>query len=128
MPSTQYRTSADLITEVLANLGVLSPGNPVDPEDYNYVLEKLDAIMRKLAGLDIVYVADVNSIPGAWFSDLADIVAGECSQKFGATPEDVVKLDAKGLGNPPGTGSAAKSLKQMMRGRPTYERLRAEYF
>jgi hypothetical protein len=124
----QYRTSTDLINEALANLGVLSAGQAVDPEDTNYVSEKLDGIVRKLAALEIVYVADINNIPGAWFVDLADIVAGECANKFGATPEDVVKLTQKGLGVPPGSGGAAQSLKQMMRGRPTGETLVVDYF
>jgi hypothetical protein len=123
----QYRSSADLITEALANLGVLGAGQPVDPEDLSYVQEKLDAIMRKLAALEIVSVADINTIPGAWFSDLADIVAGECANKFGATSEDVAKLTQKGLGHPPGSGAAALSLKQMMRGRPTGEILTVDY-
>jgi hypothetical protein len=127
MPS-QYRTATDLINEALANLGVLGAGQPVDPEDTTYVAEKLDAIMRKIAALEIVTVADVNAIPGAWFADLADIVAGECASKFGATPDDVMKLTQKGLGVPPGSGAAALSLKQMMRARPTGEVLLVEYF
>lgn len=137
MPATSpYRTQADLINEALANLGVLSAGQPTDPEDYNYVQEKLDAIVRKLAGLEIVFVPDVNNIPGAWFSDLADIVAGETATKFGMTGQALADLMNKGLGGavgpagpvPVGGGSAAKSLKQMMRGRPTGEVLRVEYF
>ena len=127
MPSP-YRTATDLINEALANLGVLAAGQPVDPEDTNYVAEKLDAIMRKIAALEIVTVADVNAIPGAWFADLADIVAGECASKFGATPDDVMKLTQKGLGVPPGSGAAALSLKQMMRARPTGEVLLVDYF
>jgi len=124
----QFRTATDLINEALANLGVLGAGQPVDPEDTNYVAEKLDAIMRKIAALEIVTVADVNAIPGAWFADLADIVAGECASKFGATPDDVMKLTQKGLGVPPGSGAAALSLKQMMRARPTGEVLLVDYF
>jgi hypothetical protein len=31
-PTSPYRTQADLINEVLANLGVLSAGQPTDPE------------------------------------------------------------------------------------------------
>jgi hypothetical protein len=107
---------------------VLGAGQPTDPEDASYVEEKLDAIMRKLAALEIVALADINNIPGAWFADLADIVAGECANKFGATPEDVAKLTQRGLGQPPGSGAAAVSLKQMMRGRPTAEILPADYF
>lgn len=135
-PYSPYRTQADLINEALANLGVLSAGQPTDPEDYNYVGEKLDAIVRKLAGLEIVFVPDTNNIPGAWFSDLADIVAGECATKFGVTGAALADLVNKGLGGatgaagpvPVGGGSAARSLKQMQRARPTGEVLRVEYF
>jgi hypothetical protein len=127
-----YRTSTDLITEALANLGVLAAGQPTDVEDFNYVQEKLDSIFRKIAGLEIVYVADPNNIPGAWFSDLADIVAGECATKFGATPDDYVKLVNQGLGGAAGVevgaGAAAKSLKVITRGRPTYEVQRISTF
>jgi hypothetical protein len=77
---------------------VLAAGQPVDPEDFNYVNEKLDPIFRKLAGLEIVYVADPDNIPGVWFSDLADIVAGECATKFGIAGEEYVDMVNKGLG------------------------------
>lgn len=127
-----YRTMQDLITETLANLGVLSAGQPIDPEDYNYVSEKLDSIFRKLAGLEIVFVADENNIPGIWFSDLADVVAGECATKFGLSGDDYVRIINKGLGGvngiDVGQGAAAKSLRAIMRGRPTGETLRAEFF
>lgn len=92
-----YRTSTDLVTEALANLGVLAAGQATDPEDFSYVEEKLDSIFRKIAALEIVYVPDPQNIPSAWFSDLADIVAGECCTKFGVTPDDYVKLINKGL-------------------------------
>ncbi len=129
----QYRTSIDLITETLANLGVLAAGQSIDPEDFNYVTARLDPTIRKLAALDIVWIADQNNIPGAFFSDLADILAGECATKFGATPDDVIKLTNKGLGGPPplgggvGSGAAAMSLKQMLRGRATGEVVYSEF-
>jgi hypothetical protein len=127
-----YRNSTDLVTEALANLGVLAAGQSIDPEDFNYVNEKLDAIFRKIAALEIVVVADPNNIPSAWFSDLADIVAGECCTKFGVTPPDYQILINKGLGGVQGIdvglGAAAKSLRAIMRGRPTSEILRADYF
>lgn len=132
MSTSPYRTSRDLVNEALANLGVLAAGQPVDPEDYAYVNEKLDSILRKLAALEIVYVPDADNIPGAFFSDLADIVAGECATKFGSTPDDYVKLVNRGLGGaggvPVGAGTAAQSLKIMNRGRPTGEVLRTESF
>jgi hypothetical protein len=124
----QFRTTVDLVTEVLANLGVLSASQPTDPEDFNYVAEKLDAIFRLLAALEIVYIADANNIPGVFFSPLADIVASECGTKFGVNAQDLDALTSRGMGRPPGTGSACIALKQISRGRPTYETLQADFF
>lgn len=130
--NSPFRSSADLVTEALANLGVLSAGQPIDPEDFAWVNEKLDPIFRKLAGLEIVYVADPANIPGAWFADLADIVAGECATKFGITGEEQMTLVNRGLGGAGqveiGAGTAAKSLRVMLRGKPTYEIQRIQNF
>ena len=130
MATQPFRTSSDLVLEALANMGVLAAGQTVAPEDFAYVNEKLDSIFRKLAALEIVYVADGSNIPGEWFSDLADIVAGECATKFGG---DVASLKAAGLGGPPSPvpicgGGAAQSLRMMLRGRPTGEPLRTESY
>jgi len=130
--STLYRTSRDLVLEALANIGVLVAGQSPDVEDYNYVNEKLNAIFHKLNALDICQVPDPDNIPGLWFSDLADIVAGECAQKFGVTPDSYIQLINRGLGGAQGidvgSGAAAKSLRQMNRGRPTGETLISYYF
>ena len=131
---SRFRTSADLITETLANLGVLAPGQAQDPDDTAFVQEKLDSIFRMLADLEICTVPDQNNIPGQWFAPLADIVAGECATKFGSSPDDYAKLKAQGLGLPApqgqgvGSGAGAMALKAMTRGRPTGEPLRVHYF
>jgi len=130
--NSPFRTSSDLVLEALKNLGVLAAGQPVDVEDFAYVNEKLDPTFRKLAGLEIVFIADADNIPGAYFSDLADIVAGECATKFGVRGDEYVTLVNKGLGGAAGVevgaGTAAKSLKIMTRGRPTYEPLRIQNY
>lgn len=123
----RFRSQTDLVTETLARLGVLAVGQSQDPDDTNYVLAMLDATLRKLAAMEIAYVPDPNGIPAEYFTDLADIMAGECATKFGSSPDDYGKLVKQGLGIPPGTGAAAMSLKAITRGRPTYERLRVEY-
>lgn len=126
--NSPYRSSADLVTEALANLGVLAAGQAIDPEDFNWVNEKLDSIFRLIAGLEIIYVADRDNIPAAWFAPLADIVAGECASKFGLVGQELMDKVNKGVGGSGnveiGAGTAAKALKIMMRGRPTYEPLR----
>lgn len=128
----RYRSQADLITKVLGNLGVLAVGQGQDPEDTAIVQNNLDSIFRKIAGLEICFVSDPNNIPGEWFVDLADIVAGELCTQFGSSPEDFAKLVNKGLGGINGVdvgfGAAAKSLRAISRGKPTFERLRVEYF
>ena len=127
----QYRTQQDLILAVLSRLGVLAAGQPVDPEDSNKVLVELDSIFRKLSALEICDVPDPQNIPGVFFADLADIVAGELATGFGAKIEDYTMLINKGLGGVQGVdvgfGAAAKSLRQIRRGRPTGEVLRAQY-
>jgi hypothetical protein len=127
----QYRTQADLIVAVLGRLGVLAAGQPVDAEDVTNVSTELDGIFRKLSALEIVTIQDPLNIPGVYFVDLADIIAGEVCTKFGAKAEDYVMLLKKGLGGVEGidvgSGAAAKSLRQITRGRPTYETLRTHY-
>lgn len=128
-----FRTTQELITEVLAKHGVLSSGQPIDPEDYNYVFEALDSVIRQIAALEIVYIADANNIPSAFFLPVADIVTGETATKFGATPDDFMKLKNAGLGGPPGSqkvgdGAACQALRAMRRGRPTGEVVRNEFF
>jgi hypothetical protein len=124
LPTTPFLTSSDLVTEVLASLGVAAAGQTISPEDFNFVAIRLDAIFRKLGALEIVYVADPQNIPGEWFLDIVAIVAGEVAAKFGAGPEFV----QMGLGVPPGVGAAAMSLKIILRGRPTGEPQRVECF
>lgn len=123
-----YRTQTDLITQALKNLGVLAAGNAADPEDFNYVLENVDPMIRMLASLDICYIGDSNNISGELFLPLAAVLADLCASKFGAPPDDQAALNAKGLGTPPGTGSGALMLRQINRGRPTYETLRTQSF
>jgi hypothetical protein len=130
--TSPYRNSTDLITLVLQRAGVLSVGNAPDVEDVTNVNNQLDTILRKLGGLEIVYVADSNNIPAVWFSDLADIVAGECGTSLGVVGEELTTLVNKGLGGAGqveiGAGTAAKSLKIITRQKPTYEVQRIQNF
>ena len=127
-----YRTATDLVNDTLAELGVLAPGQIVDPEDFNYVSVELDSVFRKLAALDIVTVSDPQNIRADYFRDLVSILAGECCTKFGSNPDDWTRLKNSGLGGVQGvdvgSGAAAKSLRAIVRGKPTFEQLRVEYF
>lgn len=130
--NSPYRNSSDLVMRVLEILGIISVGEPIDPEDFSKVNNNLDSIYRKLGGLEIVYVADPDNIPGAWFEDLAAIVAGELASSFGLVGQELMDKINGGLGGtgavPIGAGTAAMSLKIMGRGRPTFEPLRIMNF
>lgn len=130
--ASPFRSSSDLVLEVLKRTNVLAVGQAVDPEDFTLVNDGLEAIFRKLAGLEIVYVGDRDNIPGQWFSDLADIVAGESGPALGISGQDLADLVTKGLGGiggvDVGAGAAAKSLKIICRGKPTYEIFRMTTF
>lgn len=127
-----YRTSSDLVLAALGKLGVLSPGQAVSAEDFATINNNLDSLFRKLGGLEIVYVADPNNIPGEWFADLVLIVAGESADDFGAVGQELDTMINRGLGGsgavPVGAGAAAQSLKVMTRLRPTGEPLRTDSF
>lgn len=123
-----FLTQTDLVNQTLGNLNALEPGQTPDVEDVEYVGRMVDPTIRMLSGLDICYIADANNIPGALFTPLADILAGECAGRFTAGPDDFTRLVAKGLGMPPGSGAGAMALKQISRGRPTFEPLRVQYF
>lgn len=126
--NSPFRSSSDLVLQVLDDLRVTSVGQAIDPEDFGKVNNQLDSIYRKLAGLQIAYVADPNNIPGAWFTDLAKIIAGEMCGSFGFVGQEFVDKVNEGLGGQGGVdigaGAAARSLKIIARGVPTYEPLR----
>jgi hypothetical protein len=133
MPAdSPFRTRQELVLEALKCLGIVSTGQPVDPEDYSAVNEKLVPTLRLCAALEIVYVPDPDSIPAVYFSPLADILAGECATKSGVSAEDFMTLTNKGLGGAGqielGQGIAAKALRAIGRGRPTHEVLISEFF
>lgn len=132
MATQPFRTSADLAVQALVKLGVFAVGQALSPEDFATISNNLDSIFRKLAALEIVYVADPNNIPGEWFTDLVLIVAGESAEDFGVAGADMDTKINRGLGGagnvPVGAGAAAQSLRVMLRGRPTGEQLRTESF
>jgi hypothetical protein len=126
--NSPYRSSSDLVLQVLDDLRVTSVGEPVDVDDFSKINTQLDSIFRKLAGLEIVFVADPNNIPGSWFKDLSKIIAGEVCGSFGYVGQEFVDKVNEGLGGQGGVeigaGAGAKSLKILGRGRPTFEPLR----
>lgn len=136
MPTTgPFRTRADLVNRVLSILGVLSVGQPTDPEDYSKVDNMVDSYARTLGALGIVHLPDLNNIPSELFVDVSYCMAGMSCMEFGMTGTTAADMINEGVGGATGpagpikvgAGTSAQSLKQMLYGRYTGETLRAEY-
>lgn len=115
------RTESDLVTEILEKLMVVPEGQAPEADDFARVQLDLPSVLESLAGREIVYVPDINNIPGAWFMDLAKVCAYEMRDKFGVAGEALVTVTNA-------NNEGILNLKVMTRGRPTYEPLRTVSF
>lgn len=116
-----FRTQADLLTEVLENLGVLAAGQTPETEDLARVSEKLPSIVALLGATEVVYIPDLEAIPDEWFIPFSNCVAYHCKQKFGITGEASQEVDKD-------YQLALLQFRVMNRGRPTYETLKTDAF
>ena len=123
-----FSTRADLVIEALGSLNAIGTGQIPDVEDVDYITGKVDSTLRMLAGLEICYIPDADNIPNLLLMPLASILASVCAEKFSPSPDDFNRMMQMGLGHPPGSGQGAMAIKQIMRGRPTFEPLRVLYF
>lgn len=116
-----FRTQADLLQEVLENLGVLAAGQTPEQEDLSRVSEKLPSIVALLGATEVVYIPDIENIPDEFFIPLADCVTYSCKQKFGIVGDAASAIDQA-------YQIALMQFRVMNRGKPTYETLRSDPF
>lgn len=115
------RKRADLVLEILENLGVLAAGQTVGPEDTSRVDEKLPSTIAYLAAAEVVSIPDLDAIPQEFFQQLSDICAYELRAKFGVVGDFAATLEKK-------NAEAYAAIKVMTRGRPTGEIVKGEFF
>lgn len=115
------RSRADLIEKILEKLGVLPEGMQPEVEDSARIDRNLPSLINELAAREIVYVADLENIPDAWFLSLAQICAYEMRNEFGVSGDFEGMLRA-------GAAEGQDKIKVMTRGRPTYEPLKTVSF
>jgi hypothetical protein len=116
-----FRTQADLLQEVLENLGVLAAGQTPELEDLARVSEKLPSIVALLSATEVVAIPDIDNIPDEWFIPLSDCVAYHCKQKFGLVGDAAAAVDND-------YQLALLQFRVMNRGRPTGETMQSESF
>lgn len=116
-----YRTQADLVQKILEKLGVVPEGVAPNVEDTARVMANLPSVIEELAARQIVYVPDIENIPGQWFLSLAKVCAYELRDEFGIAGEQLADLTRSNL-------DGITNLKAMTYGRPTYEPQRTVTF
>lgn len=116
------RTRNDLVNEALANLGILAAGQTAAAEDFEAVDGKVDALVAWLEAVDIIDIDDIDAIPPEWFGPLAVLLADEAALMFG------LPGIPSSQSNPQPVQAAIDKLRLTSYGRPTYERLKQEYF
>lgn len=116
------KTRSDLVTQALADLQVLAAGQTPSTEDFESVDGHVDGTIASLSAREIVTVDDDEAIPAEWFSALAILLADDAAIEFGLSGVPASPS------NPNPVLAAETRLRQMVRGRPTRERLKVEYF
>ena len=116
------RTRNDLVNQAAANLGILSAGQNLNAEDFEAIDGMIDQLVAWLEAVEIIDIDNIEEIPPEWFNPLAVLLADEAALMFGLP----------GVPHPPGeadpTVVAIDKLRLTTYGRPTYERLKQEYF
>jgi hypothetical protein len=115
-------TRAYLVREILKELGSWQSGQDLPPEDYRVVDESLPFKLEAMAKARIYAVDDVNTnIPDEAVSELARYLANEYAQVFGISEGELAKVQANAT-------LAEQALRFQRTRRPTYTRMRVEYF
>ena len=114
-------TRAQLVREILKELGVYQAGQDLPPEDYRVVDERLPFEVASLRGQDIYALDDVESVPDEALMELARYLAGEMTSMFGIAGEELQQIQAK-------QGAADQALRYLRARSHTGSRMRAEYF
>ena len=120
MPTTKTRN--ELVTQALSNLGVLAAGQTPSTEDFESVDGHVDQTIEALEADEIITVDDLSAIPSEWFQPLSVILADDAAMEFGlpGVPPSP--------GNPNPVAAAQATLRTRVRGRPTGQPLRIDYF
>lgn len=116
-----FRTEADLLQEVLENLGVLAAGQTPEQEDLSRVSEKLPSIIATLGATEVVYIPDLANIPDEYFIPLSNCVAYYCKAKFGLVADAAAQVDQD-------YQVALLQFRVMNRARPTGEIMKSDPF
>lgn len=85
----------DLAREVVAELFSLASGQPANTEDAARVVARIPGALAEMAGLNIIYIADGDSVPDAAFNAVVSYIAEILAPNFGKPTDKAKKADAE---------------------------------
>lgn len=88
-------TQDDLIREVVAELFSLASGQPANAEDAARVQMRIPGAIAEMAGLNIIYIADGDSVPDAAFNATVTYIAEILGPNFGKPTDEAKKAAAE---------------------------------
>ena len=112
---------AQLVREILKELGVYQAGQDLPAEDFNVVDERLDFEVSALDALNIYTMDTLDSIPDEALIELARYIAGNYTSIFGLAGEELRLVQQNQV-------SAERALRFLRTMPYTGVRQRAEYF
>lgn len=110
------KTRRELAEQALADLGLLSLGQPAGAEELAKVEGNIDPLLALLSTTRVIDIPDSDEFEEAVFLPLAARLAEACAVWAGRQ-EDQAKIL-----------SLESKLRVITNGQPTYETVRAEYF
>lgn len=88
-------TKDDLVREIVADLTGLATGQPPNPEDAARVEALLPAVISELSGLNVIYIADADSVPEAAFKSVVSYAAEAMAYDFLRAPNEAKQTAAE---------------------------------
>lgn len=85
----------DLAREVVAELFSLASGQPANTEDAARVVARIPGALAEMAGLNIIYIPDGNSVPDAAFNAVVSYIAEILAPNFGKPTDEAKKAGAE---------------------------------
>jgi hypothetical protein len=112
---------AQLVKQILVELGVYQAGQDLPPEDFRVVDERLPFELSTMSAEDIYGLDDPESVPDEALMPLARYLAGVYAQAFGLSGEELQSVMT-------GQAVGERTLRYFRARNATYVRQRAEYF
>ena len=116
------RSRNDLVSQALANLGILAAGQQPNAEDFDAVDNMLDQLRAWLEETEILTIDNIDEIPPEFFNPLAVLLADDAALMFGLPGVPPSQS------NPAPRQNAIDNIRLVTYARPTYERAKTEYF